>query len=69
LYLEATFSVVLTYVESSAIAAGVPENFAFYLIAMSNAASGPGRVIGGLAADKYGLRFYGSSSSKVLNIW
>ncbi|KAG1734341.1 MFS general substrate transporter [Suillus lakei] len=44
----------LTYISVSAEAVGVSKNFAFYIIAIANAASTFGRVSSGLMADKIG---------------
>jgi hypothetical protein len=38
----------------SAVAIGVPKNFAFYIIAIANGASTFGRLSSGLMADKIG---------------
>ncbi|KAG1756873.1 MFS general substrate transporter [Suillus paluster] len=45
---------VLTYLSVSAVAIGVPKDFAFYLIAIANATSVFGRLLAGLMADKVG---------------
>ncbi|OBZ65726.1 Riboflavin transporter MCH5 [Grifola frondosa] len=45
---------VLTYIDVSAAAAGVPENFSFYLLSIANAASAVGRLSGGVIADRTG---------------
>jgi MCP family monocarboxylic acid transporter-like MFS transporter 10 len=45
---------VLTYIEVSAQARGIPDNFAFYLVSIANAASALGRVGSGFAADRFG---------------
>lgn len=36
------------------MAAGIPEDFSFYLIAIANAGSGAGRLFAGYSADKFG---------------
>lgn len=45
---------VLTYIEVSAVAKGVPDSFAFYLVSIANASSALGRIGAGLIADKIG---------------
>ncbi|KAI0080541.1 MFS general substrate transporter [Panus rudis PR-1116 ss-1] len=45
---------VLTYIDISAVAKGIPSDFSFYLVSIANAASGVGRLCGGLAADRLG---------------
>lgn len=45
---------VLTYIDQSAVTAGVDPDFSFYLVAIANACSGLGRVGGGFVADKLG---------------
>jgi MCP family monocarboxylic acid transporter-like MFS transporter 10 len=45
---------VLTYIESSAIAAGIEPSKAFYLVSIANAASAIGRIGSGLVADRVG---------------
>ncbi|KAJ3521404.1 hypothetical protein NM688_g9021 [Phlebia brevispora] len=45
---------VLTYIDLSARAAGLDENFSFYLVAIANAGSTVGRLGGGLLTDKIG---------------
>ncbi|CAL1705216.1 unnamed protein product [Somion occarium] len=45
---------VLTYIDISAVSAGIPEDFSFYLVSIANAASGIGRIGGGIFADKLG---------------
>jgi len=45
---------VLTFIDPSAIAAGVPEDFSFYLVSIANASSGLGRLVTGVMVDKYG---------------
>ncbi|KIO04217.1 hypothetical protein M404DRAFT_26422 [Pisolithus tinctorius Marx 270] len=44
----------LTYLPASATTAGVSSNFAFYLVAIANAASGFGRLSAGWLADRIG---------------
>ncbi|KAJ3839071.1 major facilitator superfamily domain-containing protein [Lentinula raphanica] len=45
---------VLTYIDISASAAGIDEDFSFYLVSIANAASGFGRISSGIACDKIG---------------
>ena len=45
---------VLTYIEVGAIAVGISPGFAFYLLSITNASSGVGRVICGVLGDKLG---------------
>ncbi|KAJ3782306.1 hypothetical protein GGU10DRAFT_275824 [Lentinula aff. detonsa] len=45
---------VLTYIDGSASAAGIDEDFSFYLVSIANAASGFGRLSSGIACDKIG---------------
>ncbi|KAJ7287110.1 major facilitator superfamily domain-containing protein [Mycena rebaudengoi] len=45
---------VLTYIDVSATTVGISPSFSFYLISMSNAASGVGRLTAGIATDKLG---------------
>ncbi|KAE9407339.1 MFS general substrate transporter [Gymnopus androsaceus JB14] len=45
---------VLTYIDLSALAIGVSQDMAFYLVAIANASSGLGRIMAGLMADKVG---------------
>ncbi|TFK46696.1 MFS general substrate transporter [Heliocybe sulcata] len=45
---------VLTYIDISAIDAGVDENFTLYLVSIANASSSFGRILGGLLADRIG---------------
>ncbi|KAJ7690321.1 hypothetical protein B0H14DRAFT_3532385 [Mycena olivaceomarginata] len=45
---------VLIYIGSSAVAAGISRNFAFYWVAIINASSGVGRVLCGLLGDRLG---------------
>jgi len=45
---------VLTYIDVSAVAAGLSPDFTFYLVSIANAASGFGRFAGGLLADQFG---------------
>ncbi|EEB95732.1 hypothetical protein MPER_05252 [Moniliophthora perniciosa FA553] len=44
----------LTYIDISAVRAGISQDFSFYLVAIANASSGLGRVTAGLVADKIG---------------
>ena len=44
----------LIYIDVSAVAAGLPSDFSFYLVSIANAASGIGRIGGGVLADIYG---------------
>ncbi|KAF7344055.1 Monocarboxylate permease [Mycena venus] len=46
--------IVLIYISSSAISAGISRNFAFYLVAIINASASPGRVLCGLLGDRFG---------------
>ncbi|KAI0797521.1 MFS general substrate transporter [Abortiporus biennis] len=45
---------VLTYIDISASAAGVSDDFSFYLVSIANASSGLGRIAGGFLADSSG---------------
>ncbi|KAI0707813.1 MFS general substrate transporter [Earliella scabrosa] len=45
---------VLTYIDVSAVSEGISADFSFYLLAIANACSAVGRVVGGLAADRTG---------------
>ncbi|KAI1788356.1 MFS general substrate transporter [Ganoderma leucocontextum] len=45
---------VLTYIDVNAVSIGIPEDLAFYLLAIANACSAVGRVVGGLLADRTG---------------
>ena len=45
---------VLTYIDLSAIAVGVTPGFSFYLVSITNASSGFGRVASGYLGDKVG---------------
>lgn len=45
---------VLTYIDSSAVRAGLSEDFSFYLVAIANASSAIGRAGSGLIADRIG---------------
>ncbi|KAF9070894.1 major facilitator superfamily domain-containing protein [Rhodocollybia butyracea] len=45
---------VLTYIEISANSVGIDDNFSFYLVSITNAASGFGRITAGITADKFG---------------
>jgi len=44
----------LTYIDQSAVSLGINRDFAFYLVAIANALTAPGRVGGGILADKFG---------------
>lgn len=44
----------MTYIDVSAVAAGLDPEFTFYLVAIANAASGFGRFAGGITADRIG---------------
>ena len=44
----------MTYIDVSAVSAGLPNDFSFYLVAIASAASGLGRFAGGALADIYG---------------
>jgi hypothetical protein len=45
---------VLIYIGSSAVAAGIPRNVAFYFVAIINAGTGAGRIVWGLLGDRFG---------------
>ena len=45
---------VLTFIDVSAMSEGISADFSFYLLAIANACSAVGRVVGGLAADRTG---------------
>ena len=45
---------MLTYIDVSAVSEGISADFSFYLLAIANACSAVGRVVGGLAADRTG---------------
>lgn len=45
---------VLTYIDVSAVHAGLSPDFTFYLVSIANAASGFGRLTGGVLADRMG---------------
>ncbi|KAL1947828.1 hypothetical protein VTO73DRAFT_13552 [Trametes versicolor] len=45
---------VLTYIDVSAVSKGIDPNFSFYLLAIANACSAIGRILGGLLADRIG---------------
>ena len=45
---------VLTYIDLSATMVGISPEFSFYLLSITNAASGFGRVASGLLGDKFG---------------
>ncbi|KAF8900548.1 MFS general substrate transporter [Mucidula mucida] len=45
---------VLTYIDVSATAHGIDENFSFYLVSIANASSGLGRYCAGMLADRVG---------------
>ncbi|GLB34492.1 putative monocarboxylate [Lyophyllum shimeji] len=45
---------LLTFISSSAVAVGIPQGFSFYLVSISNAGSGLGRITAGLIVDKIG---------------
>lgn len=53
-YRPSAFALVLTYIDLSALAIGVSQDMAFYLVAIANASSGLGRIMAGLMADKVG---------------
>ena len=42
-------------IDTSAVLVGVSPDFAFYLVSIANASSGPGRIATGIVADKFGL--------------
>lgn len=50
----ATTFPVLTFLSVSAVKIGISSSLAFYLIAISNATSAIGRILGGIYAFKYG---------------
>ena len=45
---------MLTYIDVSAVEAGIDPDFAFYLVAVVNAAGAFGRVFAGYLGDKFG---------------
>lgn len=45
---------LLTYIDLSATSIGVSPNFSFYLVSITNAGSGLGRISSGLLADRFG---------------
>ncbi|KAF5370194.1 hypothetical protein D9757_010621 [Collybiopsis confluens] len=45
---------VLTYIDISAASVGIDDNFSFYLVSITNAASAFGRLTSGIACDKFG---------------
>ena len=45
---------MLTYIDVSAVQAGIDPEFAFYLVAIANAAGAFGRVSAGYLGDKFG---------------
>ncbi|CAL1702614.1 unnamed protein product [Somion occarium] len=45
---------VLTFIDISAVAAGISNDFSFYLVSIANASSGFGRIGGGILADRFG---------------
>ncbi|KAG5636915.1 hypothetical protein H0H81_006382 [Sphagnurus paluster] len=45
---------LLTFIDVSAVAIGIPESFSFYLVSIANAGSGAGRLTCGLIVDKTG---------------
>lgn len=46
--------IVLTYIPISSVQVGIPNNFAFYLIAIANGSSAFGRISAGILADRVG---------------
>ncbi|KAG8973604.1 hypothetical protein FRB90_009890, partial [Tulasnella sp. 427] len=44
----------LTFIDVSAVNAGIPSDFSFYLVSIANAGSGCGRVLSGVLSDKVG---------------
>ena len=48
------FMKVLTYIDLSATTVGISPEFSFYLVSITNAGSGLGRVVSGILADKVG---------------
>ena len=50
-------AIVLTYIDVSAIAVGISPDFSFYLVSIANASSGVGRLLTGITADRFGMRF------------
>lgn len=51
-------AIVLTYIDVSAIAVGISPDFSFYLVSIANASSGVGRILTGVTADRFGMRFF-----------
>jgi len=47
-------SKVLTYIDLSATTVGISPNFSFYLVSITNAGSGLGRIVAGILADELG---------------
>lgn len=47
-------SLVLTFIDVTAVKSGVSPDFSFYLVSMANASSGIGRLMTGILADKVG---------------
>ena len=45
---------VLTYIDLSATSIGISPKFSFYLVSITNAGSGLGRISSGLLADRFG---------------
>ncbi|KAE9390435.1 MFS general substrate transporter [Gymnopus androsaceus JB14] len=45
---------VLTYIDISAVSAGLSSDMSFYLVSIANAGSGVGRFISGFLTDRYG---------------
>lgn len=48
---------VLTYIDISAVSAGISPDSSFYLVAIANAGSGVGRIAGGYLTDRIGMCF------------
>lgn len=51
-----SFHLVLVYIGISSVSLGINAEFASYLVAIANGASGLGRLASGLASDKIGER-------------
>ena len=49
------YTQTFTYITVSAVDAGVDVGFSYNLVAIINAASAPGQLVGGLLADRYGV--------------
>jgi len=51
---DTIFLKVLTYIDLSATTSGISPEFSFYLVSITNAGSGLGRIVSGILADKLG---------------